>query len=89
MTFILRALIRSYQKILSPYMGNQCRFTPTCSCYMDEAVTRHGAFKGGVLGIYRIVRCNPWCRWGEDPVPQAFAWKDIIRYKTPTSKNNN
>ena len=75
-------LVLIYQKTLSPFMGNQCRFTPTCSCYMHEALDKHGTLKGLTLGIIRILKCNPWTRakW-VDPVPLTFAWADLFRYK--------
>jgi putative membrane protein insertion efficiency factor len=50
-------------------MGNQCRFTPTCSHFAREAVEKHGAFKGSWLAIRRISRCHPWHPGGHDPVP--------------------
>jgi hypothetical protein len=65
--FIL--LIRLYQKLLSPLMGAQCRFSPTCSAYGLEAFKRHGVFKGFWLTIKRIGRCHPWGGSGYDPVP--------------------
>ena len=61
--------VRLYQGVLSPYLPNSCRYTPTCSQYMIEAVTRHGAFKGGWLGLKRFARCHPWGGSGQDPVP--------------------
>ncbi len=70
---IARALIgcvRLYQIILSPLMGNQCRFHPTCSAYTIEAIEVHGAFKGGFMGLWRILRCHPWSKGSWiDPVP--------------------
>ncbi len=66
---ILITLIRLYQLVLSPFMGNQCRFTPTCSQFAREAVEKHGAFKGAWLAIRRIGRCHPWHPGGHDPVP--------------------
>lgn len=67
-------LIRLYQIVLSPMMGNQCRFHPTCSAYAIEAIETHGAIKGGFLGVWRILRCHPWSRgsW-VDPVPPKKA----------------
>jgi len=63
-------LIRTYQVTLSPRFSNgACRFTPTCSQYAIEAVQLHGVFKGGWLALRRILRCNPFCRGGYDPVP--------------------
>lgn len=66
---ILIALIRLYQLVLSPFIGNQCRFTPTCSHYAREAVERHGALKGGWMALRRIGRCHPLHPGGHDPVP--------------------
>lgn len=65
----LIALIRFYRFFLSPFMGNQCRFTPTCSHYAREAVETHGALKGSWLAVRRIGRCHPWHAGGCDPVP--------------------
>lgn len=66
---ILVALIRFYQLALSPFVGNQCRFTPTCSQYAREAVERHGALRGSWLAVRRVFRCHPWHPGGHDPVP--------------------
>ncbi|HNQ05362.1 MAG TPA: membrane protein insertion efficiency factor YidD [Thiobacillaceae bacterium] len=66
---LIIALIRLYQLALSPFLGNQCRFSPTCSRYAQEAVARHGALKGGWLALRRIGRCHPWHPGGHDPVP--------------------
>ncbi|MFT4153405.1 membrane protein insertion efficiency factor YidD [Parafilimonas sp.] len=65
--FIL--LIKIYQKIISPVLGPQCRFTPTCSNYALEAFKKYGVFKGGWLAIKRISKCHPWGKSGYDPVP--------------------
>ena len=62
-------LINQYQKFLSPIIGNSCRFYPTCSQYTKEAIIIHGFFIGCILGAYRILRCNPLCKCGYDPVP--------------------
>lgn len=62
-------LIKLYQWILSPYIGNQCRFTPTCSHYAIEAYTKFGVLKGTYLTVTRIARCHPWHAGGHDPVP--------------------
>jgi len=61
------ACVRVYQWTLSPVIGRQCRFQPTCSNYMIQAVEKYGAFRGTLKGIWRIVRCNPFCRGGYDP----------------------
>ena len=66
---LLIYMIKFYQLALSPYFGNQCRFTPTCSVYTIEALNKFGFFKGSWLGFKRILRCNPGCSGGHDPVP--------------------
>jgi putative membrane protein insertion efficiency factor len=66
---ILLLLIRAYQLTLSPFFGQQCRFTPSCSKYAREAIERHGARRGSWLAIRRIARCHPFCAGGYDPVP--------------------
>ena len=65
----LRFLIRVYQKTLSPFFGNTCRFEPSCSNYMLEAIRIHGVGYGVLLGLRRIGRCHPWNPGGFDPVP--------------------
>jgi putative membrane protein insertion efficiency factor len=69
MTRLLQFLIRAYQLLLSPFLGNHCRFTPSCSQYATEAIGRYGAWRGGWLAIKRIGRCHPFCDGGYDPVP--------------------
>lgn len=66
---VILALIRFYQKGISPYLRASCRYTPTCSQYAVEAVTKYGALKGSFLAIKRILRCNPFFHGGYDPVP--------------------
>lgn len=63
-------LIKIYRHGISPFKGAACcRFTPTCSQYAIEAIEKYGAFKGCLLAIWRILRCNPFCKGGYDPVP--------------------
>lgn len=69
--WVLLRLIRLYQLALSPFIGNQCRFTPTCSHYAHEAISRHGALRGAWLAICRVGRCHPWHPGGYDPVPDS------------------
>ena len=71
---LLIAPIRWYKKYLSPHLGNNCRFRPTCSEYAMEALDVHGAVKGLILSVWRILRCNPLCRGGYDPVPEKGRW---------------
>ena len=66
---LLLALIRLYQYAISPILGRRCRFFPSCSEYAAEAVEKHGAVKGAVLGLKRLSRCHPWNPGGFDPVP--------------------
>jgi putative membrane protein insertion efficiency factor len=68
-TKILQSLIRVYQRTLSPLLGPRCRFYPSCSQYMFEAVEIHGVARGAWLGIRRIGRCHPLHPGGLDPVP--------------------
>ncbi|MGM0607539.1 MAG: membrane protein insertion efficiency factor YidD [Candidatus Muiribacteriota bacterium] len=61
-------LINLYKKIISPYLGNQCRFYPSCSSYSIEAFRKYGFLKGSVKAIFRIIRCNKFFKGGYDPV---------------------
>lgn len=65
----LLALLRAYRYFLSPWIGNQCRFAPTCSAYAMEAIERFGAWRGCALALRRLARCHPWNAGGWDPVP--------------------
>lgn len=69
MQSILIALIRAYRYFLSPWIGGQCRFTPTCSVYALQALELYGPWRGSWLAIKRLLRCHPLCAGGEDPVP--------------------
>ena len=66
---ILALPIHFYRLFLSPWLGKNCRFEPTCSAYALEALERHGALIGGWLALRRIARCHPWGSAGYDPVP--------------------
>ena len=63
------SFISGYQRFLSPMLGSNCRFHPTCSCYAKEAIERFGLIKGGWLASKRIVKCHPLNDGGDDPVP--------------------
>ena len=63
---LLIGAIRLYRKTLSPFIGQQCRFEPTCSHYGEEAIEKYGALRGSILTVWRILRCGPWCKGGYD-----------------------
>jgi putative membrane protein insertion efficiency factor len=65
---ILLKILKAYKSFVSPFLPNACRFHPTCSEYMIEAVEKYGAFSGFYMGIKRLLRCHPFCRGGYDPV---------------------
>jgi uncharacterized protein len=67
---LLVGLIRVYQLVLSPLLGQRCRFYPSCSQYTLEAIERHGPVKGSWLGLRRVCRCHPLNPGGHDPVPE-------------------
>ncbi len=69
MQHFIIATIRFYQKFISPLLGSNCRYYPTCSHYMVEAIEKYGIKQGGSMGIKRILRCHPWHKGGLDPVP--------------------
>ncbi len=71
---LLIGLVRAYRLLLSPWVGQSCRFTPTCSAYAMQALQRHGAVVGAGLAGWRILRCNPWCHGGCDEVPDNRPW---------------
>jgi putative membrane protein insertion efficiency factor len=79
----LCAPIRFYQRFISPGLGRNCRFTPTCSQYGIEAIQTHGCIKGLLLTAWRIARCNPLGRWGFDPVPPKGRWVSGERKLSP------
>ncbi len=69
---LLIGLIRGYQYLISPLLPPSCRYAPTCSSYTIEAIGRHGALRGGWLGLRRFLSCHPWGGCGHDPVPDRF-----------------
>ena len=76
--------IRLYRLLLSPWLGNACRFEPTCSVYAIGAIERHGAVAGSALAAGRILRCHPWCAGGHDPVPES-----PFRLTRPTNRRES
>jgi putative membrane protein insertion efficiency factor len=69
------SILRGYQYLISPFLGNRCRFYPSCSEYMIEAIRRFGVIKGISLGLKRLARCQPMCEGGVDPVPETLDGK--------------
>lgn len=68
-------LLRLYKRWLSPLMGKRCRFFPSCSVYCAQCVSQHGWLAGGWMGVNRLLRCQPLCESGFDPVPERFLWR--------------
>ena len=68
LTFSVISLINLYKFLISPLLGNNCRFLPTCSEYTKEAIIKFGLIKGTSLGFKRIIKCHPWGKSGHDPI---------------------
>ena len=80
----LIGLVRGYQRFISPLTQPSCRYYPTCSSYMIKAIQVHGAFKGFLMGISRILRCHPFAKAGFDYVPTKFSLrKNLIDQEEP------
>lgn len=75
---VLIACIHFYQRFISPLFPPTCRYYPTCSTYAIQAITRHGAIKGTLMGMARILRCNPLVPGGRDPVPDYFTLRRSV-----------
>ena len=78
----LLSLIRGYQNYLSPQRPGCCRYSPTCSNYAMEAIEKHGALRGILLALWRVLRCNPFSKGGYDPVPETFLGRQIRSDRT-------
>lgn len=74
----LIGFVKAYRLLLSPWLGNACRFAPTCSAYSLQALEQHGAIAGTTLTLYRLARCQPWCQGGHDPVPARTFFTRLI-----------
>ncbi|PZQ49144.1 MAG: membrane protein insertion efficiency factor YidD [Micavibrio aeruginosavorus] len=82
----MKGLISAYAYAVSPLLGQNCRFYPTCSIYAVDAIEKHGAIKGGILGAKRICKCHPFYKGTMlDPVPESVDWRGIIGYKRAKS----
>ena len=82
MKTLLLAFIRIYQLSFSVLFGRNCRYLPTCSDYASEAIDRHGAWRGLLMGVARVSRCHPWGGDGLDPVPDIYEGP-VWRQKKP------
>lgn len=69
---LLLLLVKFYKRFISPLKPPCCKYYPTCSTYASQAIEKHGAVKGTVLAVWRVLRCNPWSLGGVDPVPDKF-----------------
>ena len=76
MRYLLIAFIKFYKYFISPLLGSNCRFYPSCSSYSLEALQRHGAIIGGYLTLKRLLKCHPFHQGGIDPVPEKFGNKN-------------
>jgi hypothetical protein len=83
--------LEAYRLLLGPWIGQSCRFEPTCSRYAKEAIEQHGAAAGAYLATRRLLRCHPWCEAGHDPVPDTETWPErssraraLVRFLNPT-----
>jgi uncharacterized protein len=73
--YLVVAVLRLYQRFVSPLYGDVCRYYPSCSAYALEAVQRHGVLKGTWVALRRLARCHPWAAGGLDPVPAHVGWQ--------------
>jgi uncharacterized protein len=89
---VLLGLLHLYRRLVSPLLGSRCRFYPSCSAYAEEAIRVHGAAKGLVLAVWRLLRCSPFTPGGMDAVPLRGEWRaprvaetydDVIRSPSP------
>jgi hypothetical protein len=85
MSWLLVKLVDGYRRFISPALPPMCRFDPSCSAYAREALLRHGALKGSLLAIWRVLRCNPFGRGGYDPVPDKGRWRGNLEEKARIS----
>lgn len=85
---LLIGLVKAYRLLFSPWVGSACRFEPTCSMYALEALREHGALAGSYLTVGRLLRCQPWCEGGHDPVPDQ-APRLFSRLISPSSEKKS
>jgi len=85
---LLLALLAGYKRFLSPLLGPRCRFHPTCSEYARDAIVRYGSWRGTVLALWRIARCQPLCSGGFDPVPETFTLRGCRAQSAPLEQEH-
>lgn len=78
-------LVKAYRLLISPSLGSNCRFEPSCSAYSLQALDQHGAAAGSYLTLRRLARCHPWCDGGHDPVPPPQSASFFSRLLTPAA----
>jgi uncharacterized protein len=85
---LLMLLVRVYRYWFKPWLGNSCRFEPSCSVYALQALQQHGAARGAALAGWRVLRCHPWCDGGCDAVPGVWtsAWSGTVAKPHPASR---
>jgi len=86
MKYLAQLLVKFYQKFISPLFPARCKYYPSCSAYSVQAFGKHGFFKGLLLTVWRLLRCNPWSNGGVDHVPDKFTWSYFRRKKNQLSK---
>ena len=85
---LLLALVRAYRLLFSAWIGNVCRYYPSCSQYALDALNRHGALGGSSLAAWRVLRCNPWSHGGVDPVPERHPLQGLFTRLPLTSDSS-
>ncbi|SFS04327.1 hypothetical protein SAMN05216570_1836 [Dyella sp. OK004] len=83
MTRLILFMLGFYKRWLSPLLGQRCRFHPSCSDYARIAVARFGPWRGAILTVWRLLRCQPLCAGGEDPVPEQFSFRRCRTHEEP------
>ena len=81
MKHMLLLLLRAYKYFISPLLGQNCRFFPSCADYASESIAKHGGLKGAVLASQRLCKCHPWHAGGWDPVPEKFFFHALSHAK--------
>jgi putative membrane protein insertion efficiency factor len=81
-------LLALYKRFVSPWLGERCRFHPSCSDYARVSVARFGSVRGCWLAMNRLLRCQPMCEGGIDPVPHEFRWRPFLREKPDSGHNH-